>query len=245
MSDEDEKSFEDRDLSDAEFWGVDLSRAKLRDVNFTGAAMRNVWLVDVDIDGLIDGLVINGVDVTVYVNAHDPWQPLRGMLRPTDRAGLLATWDELDRQWAQTFERAEQLSDAQLHESVNGEWSFVQTLRHLVFATDKWFVVPITGGEFHAVGMPNTGSVDYPWPGIDRSANPSYDEVRALRADIMQQLRSYLEGVTEEEVHRTVDVLENGPHSVIDCLYTVFEEEFEHRRYAIRDLDLLLNPTDG
>ena len=35
---------------------------------------------------------------------------------------------------------------------------------------------------------------------------------------------------------REVDVLENGPNPVRECLYTVFEEEFEHNRYAVRDL---------
>jgi hypothetical protein len=31
-------------------------------------------------------------------------------------------------------------------------------------------------------------------------------------------------------------VLENGPHPLQECLYTVFEEEFWHLRYATRDL---------
>lgn len=49
-----------------------------------------------------------------------------------------------------------------LHESVNEEWSFVQTLRHLVFAMDKWFTAPILGDRFHPIGLPNTGSVAGP-----------------------------------------------------------------------------------
>lgn len=35
----------------------------------------------------------------------------------------------------------------QLHESVGGEWSFVDTLRHLVFAMDKCFTTLILGDE--------------------------------------------------------------------------------------------------
>ena len=35
--------------------------------------------------------VINGVDVTAYVNERDPWYPLRAMLRPSDPAGMRAT----------------------------------------------------------------------------------------------------------------------------------------------------------
>ena len=32
------------------------------------------------------------------------------------------------------------------------EWSFVETLRHLVFAMDKWFTVPVVGEPFHPIG---------------------------------------------------------------------------------------------
>ncbi len=31
-------------------------------------------------------------------------------------------------------------------------------------------------------------------------------------------------------------MLENGTTPVNECLYTVFEEEFHHNRYALRDL---------
>jgi len=42
--------------------------------------------------------------------------------------------------------------------------------------------------------------------------------------------------VTPAELRREVDVLENGATPVNECLFTVFEEEFEHNRYAVRDL---------
>lgn len=32
-----------------------------------------------------------------------------------------------------------------LHERVEGEWSFIETLRHLVFATDAWVKRAILG----------------------------------------------------------------------------------------------------
>lgn len=115
------EEFTNRDLSEALFWGVDLSRAHFRDVNLTGATMKNVWLIDIEIDGLVERLVINGVDVTDHINANDPWQPLRGMLRPTDHAGMLATWHELDRVWAPLLERARLLTDTDRHVSVDGE----------------------------------------------------------------------------------------------------------------------------
>ena len=234
------EEFEGQDLSEAVFWGVDLTKATMRDVNLTGARMKNVWLVDVDIDGLIDGLVVNGVDVTAYVNEHDRWHPLRGMLRPSDIAGLSAALAALAAGWVVTINRASALTDTQLHESVGGEWSFVQTQQHLVFCVDKWFGAPLLGQTtFHAIGLPNTGSRDFGWCGLDLDARPSLDEVLAVRGEQTAQLREYIGGVSVDEFTRDLEVLENGTVPLIECLYTVFEESFEHHRYAIRDLDQL------
>lgn len=227
------------DLAETVVWGADMSRSRFRDVNLTGAAMRNVWLVDVEIDGLVDRLVINGVDVTDYVNERDPWQPLRGMLRPTDVAGARATWAELDRVWAETIERARALTAAQQRQQVNGEWSFVQTVRHLVFAMDKWFTVPVAGAGFHAIGLPNTGSMDVGFPGVDLSSDPTFDEALAVRAERSARFAAFLATLTDDQLSREVDVMENGTVPLIECLYTVFEEEFEHRRYVLRDLAIL------
>lgn len=231
--------FEGQDLSESVFWGVDLSKSTFRDVNLTGVSMKSVWLVGVEIDGLVERLVINGVDVTDHVNANDPWQPLRGMLRPTDRAGLLAARDELEREWGVTIDEVRRGPAARATESVNGEWSFVETLRHLVFAADKWFTVPLGGGSFHPIGLPNRGSVDVPWPGLDPQADPTLDEAAAVWTDRLAQLRPYLERFTDDEATRDIEVMENGTVPAIEGPYTVFEEAFEHLRYARRDLALL------
>jgi len=53
----------------------------------------------------------------------------------------------------QTVERARLLPPDLLHESVDGEWSFIETLRHLVFATDSWIRRVIHRGSV-AVGPP-------------------------------------------------------------------------------------------
>jgi hypothetical protein len=231
------EEFEGRDLSEAVFWGVDLTKATLRDVNLTGARMKNVWLVDVDVDGLVDRLVVNGVDVTAYVNEHDQWYPLRGMLRPTDVTGVRAAMDALDLAWAATIERARALPDEQLHASVGGEWSFVQTQQHLVFGVDKWFGAPLLGrATFHALGLPNKGSRDFGWPGLDLEARPNLDEVLAVRDEQAAELRTFVDGISADDFTRDVEVLENGTVPLIECLYTVFEESFEHHRYVVRDL---------
>ena len=96
---------------------------------------------------------------------------------------MRATWAALEAEWAKTITRAQALPEDALHESVDGEWSFVQTLRHLVFAMDKWFTAPILGEAFHPMGLPNSGSVDFPWPGLDYDLSPSVSEALAVRAD--------------------------------------------------------------
>jgi DinB superfamily/Pentapeptide repeats (8 copies) len=224
------------DLTGAVFWGADLSGARFRDVNLTDAKISHAWLVNVDIDALVDGVVINGVDVTAYVNERDPWYPLRGMLRPSNPEGMRAAWAALEDEWAKTVAQALALPEAALDESVNGEWSFVQTLRHLVFAMDKWFSAPILGEGFHPIGLPNTGSIDFPWPGLDYDLTPSVSDALAVRADQAKRFGDYLAVVATTDFTRPIDVLENGANPLQECIYTVFEEEFWHNRYARRDL---------
>ena len=231
------------DLAGAVFWGADLQGATFRDVDLSGARISHARLVDVGIDALVERLVVNGVDVTAHVNEHDPWYPLRSMLLPADPDAMRATWAVLEAEWDATVARADALPDDQRHESVAGEWSFVQTLRHLVFAMDKWWTAPVLGEGFDPIGLPNSGSVDFPWPGLEPDRSPSFAEALAVRADRTARFRAFLAALTPAELDRPVDVLENGTNSLRDCIHTVFEEEFWHLRYARRDLDTLTSRT--
>ena len=139
--------FENADLRGAQFREVNLTDARFEGANLTNVKMSDVWLVNVDIDGMFNGVRINGVDVTAYVSAElARINPERALMEPTDPEGMRAAWSKVCSVWDSTIERAQQLPEATLHASVNGEFSFVQTLRHLVFAIDKWFTVPILGG---------------------------------------------------------------------------------------------------
>jgi hypothetical protein len=233
------------DLTGAVFWGADLCSARFRDVNMTDVKISHAWLVDVDIDALVERLVVNGVDVTEYVNERDAWFPLRTMLRPTDPEGMRAAWVALEDEWSKTISMAKTLPEEALHQSVNDEWSFVQTLRHLVFAMDKWFTVPVLGEGFHPTGLPNSGSVDYPFPGLDYGQSPSVSEALVVRADRATRLRAFLATLAATDFDRQIDVLENGTNPLQECLYTVFEEEFWHLRYARRDLAELEALNEG
>ena len=222
------------DLAAAVFWGADLRGARFRDVDLSDVTISHARLVDVSIDAFIDRVVVNGVDVTAFVNERDRWHPLRAVLAASDPESMRTGWAALREAWAASVVRARRLPDAALHESVEGEWSFVQTLRHLLFAMDKWFTAPILGGRFHSAGMAVSSR-----PDVDHEVVPSLSEVLAARAEQATRLGDYLAGVTAEDLTRTVDVIDNGPHLVRDCISTVLEEEFWHHRYAERDLTVL------
>ena len=227
------------DLTDAVFWGADLRGATFRDVDLTGARISHAFVVDVDIDAQVDRLVVNGVDVTAYVNEHDPWHPLRSMIRATDVEGLRAAWELLERVWGATVATPESLPEERRHEPVDGEFTFVETLRHVVFAMDKWFTAPVLGEPFEPMGLPNRGSLDFPWPGLEYELAPSSADALAAFADRSTRFREFLGAATATDLDPIVDVLENGPHPVRECLQVVLEEAFWHNRYARRDLDRL------
>jgi hypothetical protein len=227
------------DLAGAVFWGADLNGARFRDVDLTGARVSHAFVVDVEIDALVDALVVNGVDVTAYVNERDPWYRQRAGLRAPDPAAMQAAWTALEEAWADTVAMARGLPDAAAHESVAGEWSFVETVRHLVFAMDKWFTAPVLGEGFDPIGLPNRGSVDFGWPDLRYDLAPSAADALAVRDDRARRFGAYLASVPEADLAGSVDVLENGPHPIRACIWTVFEEAFWHNRYARRDLAAL------
>jgi hypothetical protein len=233
------EQFAFQDLSDAVFWGVDLQRATFRDVDLMGARISHARLADVVIDAEIDRLVINGVDVTAYINERDDWFALRSQLHPTEPDNMRQGWQAFLTAWVSAIERARSLPEEQRHASVDGEWSFVETIRHLVFATDKWFTVPILGGAFLPIGLPNSGSADFGWPGIDDLANPTFEDAAAAWLDRWGQLRDHLEDIEPAKLEVDVAVLENGAPAVHDGIGVVFEEHFHHLRYTTRDLDRL------
>jgi hypothetical protein len=108
---------------------------------------------------------------------------------------------------------------------------------------DKWFTAPIVGEGFHPIGLVDSGSVDVAWPGIDRAAAPSYDEVLAARAQRGDRFRAWLDELDAAGLTREVEVPGAGTVTVHQCVFTVLEEEFEHHRYADRDLAVIESRT--
>ena len=240
--------FEDVYLTDARFRDVDLTNARFNQVDLTGVMIRGAALVNVDISGEIKNLRVNGVDVVPLVEAElNRRYPERVKMRPADAGGFREAWDILERLWQRTVERARGMPPESLHQRVEGEWSFIETLRHLVFATDAWVKRAILGepSPWDPLDLPHDDMPDEPSVPRDLDARPSLDEVLALRADRVATVRHVLAGLTEEKLAgMTEPVVEPGypePESfpVRRCLQAILTEEWEHRLYAERDFDVL------
>jgi DinB superfamily/Pentapeptide repeats (8 copies) len=230
---------------------VDLSGARLRGAVLSGAVLRGVEMVDVAVDGFIRNLTVEGVDVMPYVLAElDRRQPERVAMRPTDPAGFRTAWDIVERRWAETVERARRLPPERLHESVDEEWSFIETLRHLLCATDSWVRRAVLGDP--APWDPLDLPFDEMPPELaevlprDRAARPSLDTVLALRRDRMATVRGVVDGLTDESLAAETEPLDSpgwpqagSSFPVRRCLLTVLDEEWSHRQFAERDLAVL------
>src|SRR6476469_10242198 len=108
------RRFNDEDLTGAEFRECDLSRARL-----VGVVMQ-----DAEIDGLVTHLVVNGVEVTGYVEAElDRRHPVRLLIRSDEPAALREGWAELQRDWEATYARLEEMPEGSEHVRVDDEWS--------------------------------------------------------------------------------------------------------------------------
>jgi hypothetical protein len=235
----------------ASFTGADLTGANFRDCDLRQVKITDSWLVDVRMSGLVGNFVVNDVDVTAFVEAElDRRHPERVQLREMRTADdYRAMWDTIERLWADTVTRAERLPEPALNLRVDDEWSFVETLRHLVLATDKWAGRAILDEPtpYHPLGLPQPGypPADTAALGIDLDARPSLAEVMEARGNRMTLVRGIVDGLTDASLERPCPRLLPAPDfpeetlSVGRCLRVIMSEECEHRRYAVRDLTAL------
>ena len=237
--------FVNADLRGARFISTDLSDVVMREVDIGGADIDAPWLPHAD------SFRVNGVDVIPFVEAElNRRFPGRADRRAGDPDGLRAAWATLERTWATTLERVSAMPAGTVDISVGGEWSFAQTLRHLVRATDMWLrrgILEITL-PFHAVGLSSSdGQEDNPQAPDSPTVAPSYDEVLEVRAGRVAIVRDFLATVTADELAAT----RKNPHdpdypeTTLSCLHVILEEEWEHHRYAVRDLDAIEAQSDS
>jgi DinB superfamily/Pentapeptide repeats (8 copies) len=240
--------FDRADLTGAQFFASDLSDARFQGVDMTRVTMRGVELVDVAIDGEIINVTVNGVDIGPLIEAElDRRHPDRAKMRPVDSAGFREAWQILGRLWDETVARARRLPPELLHESVDGEWSFTETLRHLVFATDAWVRRAIGGdpSPWDPLGLQWDEGEDMPGVPRDRAVRPPLDVVLELRRDRMATVARLLGGLTEQALDANTTPVEGSgwpparSFPVRECLLVVLNEEWCHRQFAERDLAVL------
>lgn len=172
---------------------------------------------------------------------------------PKTADGLREAWSIVERTWGATFNRARQLPEAALHESVNGEWSFIETQRHLLFATDVWIRRSVLDdpAAYHRLGMPPDLRTGRPDPdddvsqwGIDVSATTSLTEVLETRAEYMRLVRDVIASLTADELnsasaHNPPWVPQTTVLPMSFCLDVVIGEEWAHHQFATRDLAIV------
>ncbi len=174
----------------------------------------------------------------------------REKLKAADPEGLADAWAMIEEIWTRTVGRAQKLPEAVLHEQVEGEWSFVQTHRHLVLATDSWLRRMVKGiaHPYHPWGLGGSWLTSPRHWGIDPDADPSLDQVLDLRRERMDEVREVIVGANSEELERNCVPPVSPGHprkdrTVLQCLQVILKEEWQHHRYAVRDLDVLEKRT--
>lgn len=229
------------------FVDEDLSAAEFRECVLNGTRLIGVVMQDAQIDGLVTNLVVNGVEVTAYVASElDRRYPVRVLIRSDTPADLLEGWRQLQADWTATVDRL-RASPGLEHRTVNGEWSALETLRHLVFVYDSWFRRCVLGSTepFTPLGLAPDFVPDREGQGLDLTAKPSLDDVVAVRAEQAAELEAWLTTVTSAQLAATAPIPEGDgwpPYargrSTRRCLGTVLNEEWAHHGFCVRDLDL-------
>jgi hypothetical protein len=234
------------------FVDQDLTAAEFRECVLNGARLIGVVMQDAEIDGLVTNLLVNGVEVTAYVEAElDRRYPARVLIRSDVPDDLLEGSRQLRADWTATIDRL-RASPGMEHRAVNGEWSAMQTLRHLVFVHDSWFRRCVLGSTqlFTPMGLAPEYVPDREKQGLDLTADPSLDEVAAVRAEQAAELDEWLRMVTPAQLASTAPIPEGEgwpPYargrSTGQCLGTVLNEDWAHHGFCVRDLDLVESST--
>jgi uncharacterized damage-inducible protein DinB len=233
-------------LRGARFVETDLTGAEFREATLTDARLVGVVAHDVEIEGLISNLRVNGVEVMQFVEAElDRRHPERVLLRSSGLADLRKGWECLVTDWAQTTDRIAALSVRQQNQRVDGEWSALETLRHLVFVTDGWFRRSVLGipKPFHAIGLACDFVAHQDEMGLVADARPTLAEILEVRAAQAAEITEFLDTVTDEGLERPgARTDEPGwptdptDETVLGCLQVLLDEEWWHHQFCVRDL---------
>jgi hypothetical protein len=234
------------DLSQREIGRLSLRGATVQMADLSGLTIREGMLGAV-MSGMPVGLTVNGFDVAALI-----WDevvrrdPPRGLTRSGQLDDLREAWSVISERWGETEERAVGLGPDALDERVDGEWSFSETLRHLVFVTDSWIgrVVRREPQPYHPVDLPPS-FIPASAIGLDTARAWSFDEIAAARRDRQRIVAGLLDELTQDGLARVCDRNEAfgfPPETVVpvlQCVQTLLGEEYAHHGYAVRDLAVI------
>src|SRR5689334_6222069 len=212
--------FRNTNLRGARFVGADLSGVVMRGVDVLGTEIDSPWLSEGD-----NVFPLNGVDVVPLVEAElDRRFRGRSARRAADPEGLRAAWAAVEAAWVAALDRAAAMPPGTVDVSVDGEWSFAETLRHLLLATDTWLRRAVLGVDqpYHPLGLSGPEAEE---DGLDISvfttSAPSYEEVLEARADRVAMVRDVIAAVTTEDLTtaRQNPWAPQHPETTLSCLH--------------------------
>ena len=194
-------------LRGARFVGVSLSGAVIRGSDVDGLEIDSPWLLEGP-----GTLVVNGVDVAPFVDseARPDASPAGRCVGPRTPTARVPRGPRSRAPGTRPRPRSNASRPVPSRCRSTATWSFAQTLRHLVLATDLWLGQAVLGLDkpFHPLGLTNIEAAD---EGFDMSVltdvPPTYDEVLAARASRVALVRGFLATATQE----TFDVPRRNP----------------------------------
>jgi hypothetical protein len=235
------------ELENATFSRVSLRGARFASCDLSDARIRgsDAQRLELDIRDIEDApLYVNGVDVVPLVDAElnrrFPGRELR-MAESID--DLRRGWSAVSTAWESLLDRAASMPEGSIDASVEGEWSFAQTVRHLILATNAWLHGGIAGvpQPFHPYGQVFDGYAQHGGDMSLFSEPPSYEALLAVRAEHQEMVRDYLAAASDETLAETCANPWDSEHVItkLTCIRVILIEEWEHLRFATRDLDAL------
>ena len=230
------------------FIEANLAGALFQECDLTHAHIRGANLVNADIWGAITGLTINGIEIEPLIEAElERRHPGRATLFASDPDGVRASWATIERLWNGTMARAASLPEPLLHERpVPEEWSVLESLRHLVSVAEG-FVRQVRDRDLprYREAVPHEPQREYFRANdlLDLDADPSFEEVAALRARAFGWIREIVDGIDADELDRIAPVTEHDLAGmdlpVRWCFWRLVNEEWEHHLFVERDLAAL------
>jgi hypothetical protein len=243
-----------REFEGLAFDNASFAGASFRNANFAGVKMEGLF-VYAEISGPVDGLKINGVEVAPLIEAELVRRhPELAKFTAADLSDVREGLHIVEEQLGATLGRAGALSEDLRNRGVDGEWSTVETVRHLVFVVDLWVRRQALGLDdaYHPIGLPPSHLPSSP-PGtaIDVEARPSFEEAITVWEERLAEVRSLLEGLSPAEADATRPIDAPGFPPLTEtipkrrAIGVVLREAWAHNQYMGRDLDKLASSTEA